>query len=102
MLRWTFLLRSLAVPPLPVLFVCECVCLQEVRLFRVEEELALKEARWLQSEAELQSMVASLEMELELEREQHSKEVQQLLKLQDWCRLPPSNASNQPIKYRDD
>ena len=53
-----------------------CVCVQEARLCAVEEELALKEARWLQLEAELQSMVTSLEQELELEREQHSKEVQ--------------------------
>lgn len=39
-----------------------CVCLQE-------EELAVKEA-------ELQNMVTSLELELDLEKEQHSKEVQ--------------------------
>lgn len=50
--------------------------LQDIQLCSVEEELALKEARWLQSEASLQSMVTSLEQELELEREQHSKEVQ--------------------------
>ncbi|XP_062284878.1 coiled-coil domain-containing protein 18 isoform X1 [Scomber scombrus] len=51
---------------------------KDIRLCRVEEELALKEARWLQSEAGLQSMVTSLEQELELEREQHSKELESL------------------------
>ncbi|XP_075954725.1 coiled-coil domain-containing protein 18 isoform X1 [Anarhichas minor] len=51
---------------------------KEVRLGAVEEELALKEARWLQLEAELQSMVSSLELELDLEREQHGKELDSL------------------------
>lgn len=55
---------------------CMCVSWQEVQLCSVEEELALKEARWLQLEAGLQSTVASLEQELDLERERHSKEVQ--------------------------
>lgn len=49
---------------------------QTAQLCSMEEELALKEARWLQLEAGLQSTVTSLEHELELEREQHSKEVQ--------------------------
>lgn len=57
------------------------VCVQEAQLCAVEEELTLKEARWLQSEARLQGMVTGLEQELELEREQHSKEV---LLSQDW------------------
>ncbi|KAA8587730.1 hypothetical protein FQN60_016592 [Etheostoma spectabile] len=51
---------------------------REVRLCGVEKELALKEARWLQLEAGLQSMVTTLEQELELEREQHSKELESL------------------------
>ncbi|XP_031153874.1 coiled-coil domain-containing protein 18 isoform X2 [Sander lucioperca] len=51
---------------------------KEVRLCGVEKDLALKEARWLQLEAGLQSMVTSLEQELELEREQHSKELESL------------------------
>ncbi|XP_062413840.1 coiled-coil domain-containing protein 18, partial [Pungitius pungitius] len=51
---------------------------KEVRLDGVEEELALKEARWLQLEAELQSIVTSLELELDLEKEQHSKELESL------------------------
>ncbi|XP_053185559.1 coiled-coil domain-containing protein 18 [Scomber japonicus] len=51
---------------------------KDIQLCRVQEELALKEARWLQSEAGLQSMVTSLEQELELEREQHSKELESL------------------------
>lgn len=50
--------------------------LQEARLCGVEEELAQREARWQQLEAGLRRMVSSLELELELEREQHSKEVQ--------------------------
>ncbi|KAM7379087.1 hypothetical protein PAMP_004661 [Pampus punctatissimus] len=49
---------------------------KDVQLCHVQEEVALKEARWLQSEAGLQSMVTSLEEELELEREQHSKELE--------------------------
>lgn len=55
--------------------VCSCVLLQEVQLRAVEEELALKESSWLQSQARLQSTVSSLEQELELEKKQHSKEV---------------------------
>ncbi|XP_044076253.1 coiled-coil domain-containing protein 18 isoform X2 [Siniperca chuatsi] len=51
---------------------------KEVQLCSVEEELALKEARWLQLEAGLQTTVTSLEQELELEREQHSKELEAL------------------------
>ncbi|GLD51193.1 coiled-coil domain-containing protein 18 isoform X1, partial [Lates japonicus] len=51
---------------------------KEVRLCGVEEELALKESRWLQTEARLQGMVTSLEQELELEREQHSRELESL------------------------
>ncbi|XP_069568595.1 coiled-coil domain-containing protein 18 isoform X1 [Brachyistius frenatus] len=50
----------------------------EAQLCSVDEELTLKEARWLQSDAALQSMVTSLEQELELEREQHSKELESL------------------------
>ncbi|KAF3699148.1 Coiled-coil domain-containing protein 18 Sarcoma antigen NY-SAR-24 [Channa argus] len=49
-----------------------------VQLCGIEEELALKEAHWLQLEANLQKMVSSLELELELEREQHSKELESL------------------------
>lgn len=56
--------------------VCVCVSLQEVQLCSMGEELALKETRWLQLEAGLQSTVTSLEQELDLERERHSKEVQ--------------------------
>ncbi|XP_068458861.1 coiled-coil domain-containing protein 18 [Clinocottus analis] len=52
--------------------------MKEVRLAGVEEELALKEARWLQLEAELQSMVTSLELQLDLEKEQHSEELESL------------------------
>ncbi|XP_034411805.1 coiled-coil domain-containing protein 18 isoform X2 [Cyclopterus lumpus] len=52
--------------------------MKEVRLGGVEEELALKEARWLQLEAKLQSTVTSLELELDLEKEQHSKELESL------------------------
>lgn len=57
-----------------------CGSVQEAQLFSVEEELTLKEAHWLQEEARLQSTVTALEQELELEKEQHGKEVQQLLK----------------------
>ncbi|KAM6989144.1 coiled-coil domain-containing protein 18 [Tautogolabrus adspersus] len=49
---------------------------KEVQLSSVEEELALKEARWLQLEADLQNTITSLEVELELERERHSKELE--------------------------
>lgn len=52
------------------------VSLQDGQLSRLEEELTRREADWLQSEAGLQSTVASLEQELELQREQHSREVQ--------------------------
>lgn len=65
-----------AVLLLPVNFSVLRVSWQTAQLHSVEEELALKEARWLQLEAGLQSTVTSLEHELELEREQHSKEVQ--------------------------
>lgn len=51
------------------------VSLQDGQLSRLEE-LTRREADWLQSEAGLQSTVASLEQELELQREQHSREVQ--------------------------
>nr|XP_020471831.1 coiled-coil domain-containing protein 18 isoform X2 [Monopterus albus] len=51
---------------------------ETVQLCEVEQQLSLKEAHWLQSEARLQSMVTSLEQELELEREQHSKELESL------------------------
>lgn len=63
-----------------------CAYVQEARLCGVEEELVLKEAHWLQAEARLQGTVTSLEQELELEREQHCREVQQLLRhLTDVC-----------------
>ncbi|XP_019733265.1 coiled-coil domain-containing protein 18 [Hippocampus comes] len=48
------------------------------RLRHAEEELALKETRWRQSEAKLQNAVASLEQELDLERNQHDKELESL------------------------
>uniref|UniRef100_A0A8D3A116 Coiled-coil domain containing 18 n=1 Tax=Scophthalmus maximus TaxID=52904 RepID=A0A8D3A116_SCOMX len=51
---------------------------KDVQLCGVEEVLALKESQWLQSEAGLQSTVASLEQQLEQEREQHSKELESL------------------------
>lgn len=60
----------------------------------VEEELALKEGRWLQLEAELQRTITSLEQELEMEREQHSKEVQCPPKLRDWGYLSPNDSVN--------
>ncbi|CAN9503205.1 unnamed protein product [Ophioblennius macclurei] len=50
----------------------------EARLRAVEEELTQKEARWLQSEAELQRTVTALERELELEKDQHCKELDSL------------------------
>ncbi|XP_047223128.1 coiled-coil domain-containing protein 18 [Girardinichthys multiradiatus] len=50
----------------------------EAQLCSVEEELTLKEAQWLQEEARLQSTVTALEQELELEKEQHSKELESL------------------------
>ncbi|XP_054625230.1 coiled-coil domain-containing protein 18 isoform X1 [Dunckerocampus dactyliophorus] len=50
----------------------------EVRLRRAEEELALKEARWQQSEAKFQNTITSLEQELELEQDQHNKELESL------------------------
>lgn len=64
--------------------------LQEVQLCAVEKDLALKEACWLELEAELHSTITSLEKELELEREQHNKEVQKPLTLPDWCYVIPS------------
>ncbi|XP_058484472.1 coiled-coil domain-containing protein 18 isoform X2 [Solea solea] len=51
---------------------------KEVWLCEVKEELALKEAHWLKEEARLQSMITSLEQEMELEKEQHSKELESL------------------------
>ncbi|XP_051944107.1 coiled-coil domain-containing protein 18 isoform X1 [Hippocampus zosterae] len=48
------------------------------RLRHAEEELALKEMRWRQSEAKLQNAVASLEQELDRERNQHDKELESL------------------------
>lgn len=51
------------------------VSLQDGQLSRLEEELTRREADWLQSEAGLRSTVSSLEQELELQREQHSREV---------------------------
>nr|XP_057923330.1 coiled-coil domain-containing protein 18-like isoform X1 [Doryrhamphus excisus] len=50
----------------------------DVRLRHAEEELALKEARWQQSEAKFQDMVTSLEQELELEQDQHNRELESL------------------------
>lgn len=64
--------------------------LQEVQLCAVEQDLALKEACWLELEAELQSTVSSLEKELELERQQHNKEVQEPLSPPGWCFVSPS------------
>ncbi|XP_060899410.1 coiled-coil domain-containing protein 18 [Labrus mixtus] len=49
---------------------------KEVQLSSVEEELALKEARWLQLEADLRNTITSLEVELEVERERHNKELE--------------------------
>lgn len=60
----------------------------------VEEELAQKEGRWLQLEAKQQRTITSLERELELEREQHSKEVQFPPKLRDWGHLSPNESVN--------
>lgn len=57
----------------------------------MEKDLALKEACWLETEAELQRTITSLEKELELEREQHNKEVQKPLTFPDWCHVAPSN-----------
>lgn len=53
--------------------------MQEVQLCAVEKDLALKEGGWLELEAQLQSTITSLEKELELEREQHNREVQKPL-----------------------
>lgn len=64
--------------------------LQEVQLCAVEKDLALKEACWLELEAELQSTVSSLEKELELEREQHNKEVEKPVSPPGWCFAIPS------------
>lgn len=63
--------------------------LQEVQLGAVEEGLALKEACWLELEAELQSTITSLEKELEQEREQHNREVKEPLR----CMLSHQNFS---------
>lgn len=65
--------------------------LQEDRFCAVEKDLALKEACWLETEAELQQRITSLEKELELEREQHNKEVQKPLTFAGWCHVAPSN-----------
>lgn len=43
----------------------------------LEEKLSAREGRWVQGEARLQVTISSLQQELEQEREQHSKEVQQ-------------------------
>lgn len=51
------------------------VSLQDGQLSRMEDELTRRQADWLRSEAGLQSTVSSLEQELELQREQHSREV---------------------------
>lgn len=64
--------------------------MQEVQLCAVEKDLALKEACWLEQEAELRGTISSLERELELEREQHNKEVQNPLSLADWGFVTPS------------
>ncbi|XP_061775837.1 coiled-coil domain-containing protein 18 isoform X2 [Nerophis ophidion] len=50
----------------------------DVRLRRADEELALKEAWWQQSEAKFQKMIASLEQKLELEQDRHNKELESL------------------------
>lgn len=64
----------------------------------MEKDLALKEACWLETEAELQRTITSLETELELEREQHNKEVQKPLTFPDWCHVATSNLKG-PNKY---
>ncbi|XP_061550593.1 coiled-coil domain-containing protein 18 isoform X1 [Phycodurus eques] len=51
---------------------------QDVRMRHAEEELALKETRWQESEARLQNIVACLERELDLERDQHNNELESL------------------------
>ncbi|XP_068605304.1 coiled-coil domain-containing protein 18 [Brachionichthys hirsutus] len=51
---------------------------KELRLCSMEEELTLKESHWLQSEAGLQTTVAALEQELEVEKERHNKELDSL------------------------
>ncbi|KAM9791621.1 scinderin like b isoform 1-T2 [Syngnathus typhle] len=48
------------------------------KLCHAKEELALKETRWQRSEVTLQNTLASLERELDLEREQHNKELESL------------------------
>lgn len=59
--------------------------------------MALKEACWLEVEAELQSTITSLEKELELEREQHNKEVQKPLTLSS--HVTPSKL-NGPAQFK--
>ncbi|XP_077581432.1 coiled-coil domain-containing protein 18 [Stigmatopora nigra] len=49
-----------------------------VKLHQAEGELLLKETRWQQSEASLRNAVTSLEQKLEVEREQHDKELESL------------------------
>lgn len=58
---------------------------QEVQLCAVEKDLASKEAYWLELEAELQGTITSLEKELELEREEHNREVQKRPSRPGWC-----------------
>ncbi|XP_008431594.1 coiled-coil domain-containing protein 18 [Poecilia reticulata] len=50
----------------------------EAQLRSVVEELLQKESGWLQEEERLQSTLSALEQELELEKEQHSKELESL------------------------
>lgn len=63
----------------------------------VEKDLVLKEACWLELEAELQSRITSLEKELELEREQHNQEVEKRLRPPDWCHLIPPHLHSSNI-----
>ncbi|XP_061588611.1 coiled-coil domain-containing protein 18 isoform X2 [Cololabis saira] len=51
---------------------------KEAELCSLEEEVALKEACWLQAEAKLQSTISALEQQLELEKEQHGTELESL------------------------
>lgn len=53
-----------------------CVASQAAQLSRLEEGLARNVVERLQSEAALRSTAAALEQELELQREEHSSEVQ--------------------------
>ncbi|XP_032421584.1 coiled-coil domain-containing protein 18 isoform X1 [Xiphophorus hellerii] len=50
----------------------------EAQLRSAVEELLRKESGWLQEEERLQSTLSALEQELELEKEQHSKELESL------------------------